>query len=274
MRVSDQLALSTVRVKCSNDDGTQSLGTSFYHEISLDGRNIPLLVTNRHVTEGFQNIEIMMTGARSARTATPAQRERMTFGNLPSIVVNHPSPEVDLCTIFLGPIVAGYPTGHFELTSFSVDTFVNAKIETEMGFAESVLVVGYPQGFWDENLNLPLFRRGITSTPAMVDYNGEPKFLIDCSIFPGSSGSPVFLYNYPTFVQDRTLQVGEQVAFLGVVSAVMIYNAAGEVVENPVPTAINHPVNARVPNNLGVVVKASKVTELLNFVRQSVAAGL
>jgi hypothetical protein len=37
------------------------------------------------------------------------------------------------------------------------------------------------------------FRRGMTATPPQLDYCGRPTFLIDASVFGGSSGSPVFL---------------------------------------------------------------------------------
>ena len=63
----------------------------------------------------------------------------------------------------------------------------------------------------------------------MLDYNGESKFLIDCSIFPGSSGSPVFLYNFPAYVEDGKVNFGERCALLGVVSSVLAHNVEGTV---------------------------------------------
>ena len=78
-----------------------------------------------------------------------------------------------------------------------VDTNLAPNEETvlDIGLVEEILFVGYPSGISDQFHNLPVARRGITATPASVDYEGRPVFLIDASVYPGSSGSPVFIYN-------------------------------------------------------------------------------
>jgi len=55
-------------------------------------------------------------------------------------------------------------------------------------------MAGYPNGVSDEVNNLPVVRKGITATPMFADYNGKPEFLIDCAIYEGSSGSPIFAH--------------------------------------------------------------------------------
>ena len=60
---------------------------------------------------------------------------------------------------------------------------------------EDITMIGYPNGLWDEVNNLPIVRRGITATSANGKYQGKTEFLIDAACFPGSSGSPVFVYN-------------------------------------------------------------------------------
>ena len=135
----------------------------------------------------------------------------------------HDNPDIDLAAILLRPILdRNIDDGStINLNTISLTDFATKSIENQLRFAEDVLVVGYPQGLWDKTRNLPLFRHGITSSHAMLDYNGESKFLIDCSIFPGSSGSPVFLYNFPAYVEDGKPSFGERCALLGVVSAVL-----------------------------------------------------
>ena len=113
------------------------------------------------------------------------------------------------------------------LDDIRLSDFAAEGIESRLRFVEDVLVVGYAQGQWDETRNLPLFRRGITASPAMLGYNGEAKFLIDCAIFPRSSGSPEFLYNFPAYVEDGKVNFGERCALLGVVSSVMAHNVEG-----------------------------------------------
>ena len=65
----------------------------------------------------------------------------------------------------------------------------------KLNAVEEIMMIGYPNGLWDAKNNLPIVRRGITGTPAFVDYNDKPEFVIDAACFPGSSGSPVFIVN-------------------------------------------------------------------------------
>ena len=41
---------------------------------------------------------------------------------------------------------------------------------------------------------MPILRRGTTATPIALNFEGRPEFLIDAAVYPGSSGSPVFVY--------------------------------------------------------------------------------
>lgn len=64
-------------------------------------------------------------------------------------------------------------------------------IQTQIG--EDVLVVGYPLGFYyDDVNNLPVIRNGIVASAYPVAYRGKPYFLIDARLHRGTSGSPVF----------------------------------------------------------------------------------
>ena len=56
-----------------------------------------------------------------------------------------------------------------------------------------VIFVGYPTGYYDVANNLPLLRRGVIASVPNVDFNGKGEIVIDAQIFPGSSGSPVFV---------------------------------------------------------------------------------
>ena len=45
-------------------------------------------------------------------------------------------------------------------------------------------MVGYPQGQWDKLETYLSSAGAFTASAAIRDYNGEPKFLIDCAIYP------------------------------------------------------------------------------------------
>ena len=105
----------------------------------------------------------------------------------------------------------------------------------------------------------------------MLDYNGESKFLIDCSIFPGSSGSPVFLYNFPAYIEDGKVSFGERYALLGVVSSVLAYTIEGAIEEANIPTS-GAVAKSSMPINLGVVIKAREILGLAEVIsREGVA---
>jgi hypothetical protein len=55
---------------------------------------------------------------------------------------------------------------------------------------EDIYMVGYPIALWDPYNVLPLARKGVTATPYKYDFNGKKEFLVDISVFEGSSGSP------------------------------------------------------------------------------------
>lgn len=82
---------------------------------------------------------------------------------------------------------------------------------------EEVVMVGYPGGLYDEKNNLPLLRYGRTASHPSVDFNGEKRGLIDVLCIPGSSGSPVFLFNeLHVSVNDEMANFGPRSLFLGV----------------------------------------------------------
>lgn len=267
MSATDKMAKSTVRIECYDDERV-SVGSSFYCVFPLKTLGaVPVLITNRHVVEGFSNIRIVLSTAPDARQATPERRRVLAFDQVDRIVYFHDNPSIDLAAILLRPILdRNVDDGStIYLEGISLKDFGVEDIESRLRLVEDVLVVGYPQGHWDGTRNLPLFRRGITASPAMLDYNGESKFLIDCSIFPGSSGSPVFLYNFPAYIDNGKVSFGERCALLGVVSSVLVYNVQGRVEEVDIPTAATV-AKSPIPSNLGVVIKAREILKLAEVI--------
>ena len=54
-----------------------------------------------------------------------------------------------------------------------------------------ILVVGYPNGFYDKHSKFPIIKSGIVASKWRSKFNNKPYFLIDAKLFPGSSGSLV-----------------------------------------------------------------------------------
>ena len=81
-----------------------------------------------------------------------------------------------------------------------------------------------------------------------VNFNGKGQIVIDAQIFPGSSGSPVFVVS-----QDQYL-------LLGVVSQTMIRHSQLQTLPVNMP-----PIGIEQILGLGIVVKQEHVRELIDF---------
>ena len=134
---------------------------------------------------------------------------------------------------------------------------------------EDVVMVGYPTGIWDRVNNMPIIRRGITATHPNLPYNGREEFMIDAACFPGSSGSPVVLFNETGYI-DRNLRryVPEpRVYLLGVLYAGPQFTATGEIKVVDVPTQKRPVAFSDIPINLGLVIKSRRILELEDIMR-------
>ena len=89
----------------------------------------------------------------------------------------------------------------------------------EFDAIEDIMFMGYPNGIWDHFNMMPVLRTGTTASPINHDWGNQPRFLIDAGVYPGSSGSPVFIHN-PCFYKLKTgaTVFGSRLIFLGVVS--------------------------------------------------------
>lgn len=81
-----------------------------------------------------------------------------------------------------------------------------------------MIFVGYPDGLFDTTNLLPVMRRGITASHPNIDYEGTPAFLIDASVFRGSSGSPVFLHRPELSLNGTRLSLTYRNRFLGIIA--------------------------------------------------------
>ena len=116
----------------------------------------------------------------------------------------------------------------------------------------------------DQTHSLPVARKGITATPAAVDYEGRPAFLVDASVYPGSRGSPVFIYNTDGWTNGSGhLAAGSRVMFSGVLAAVPYREEDGVIEFGEVPAALHARVSTRQMIDLGVEFKARTITEAI-----------
>jgi len=136
---------------------------------------------------------------------------------------------------------------------------------------EEIIMIGYPAGIWDKYNNMPIIRRGMTATHINQDYENRPEFMIDAACFPGSSGSPVFLYNiggYSTKLKRIPRKIiisgqikGNRVKLIGILYAGPQFSVNGEMEIIEIPTKSDAKVISNIPMNLGLVIKSNKLLE-------------
>lgn len=221
----DNLRYATVKLSVDKNNGNGAIGTGFFFFVKLDdGHTCPLLVTNKHMVVDDNNVEnwtsLSFKMNKADATGTPL------LGDVVTVTIDNNNtqerllhPEVDLCAFPVWDHVKPIIDGGTNLVFRDIpEAFIpnNASIQS-ISSIEEILMIGYPDGMADETHNLPIVRRGITATDYKIDYEGRKEFLIDASIFKGSSGSPILICNIGSFNNaDGELCLGNRVIFLGV----------------------------------------------------------
>ncbi len=276
LSVSEQLAHSTVRIEVEYPNGQIGTGTGFFYRFAVDGDvHVPAIVTNKHVIEGSKTGRFKVTVADSESNPNYGNPESYSFDKFSTLWTYHPDPEVDLCAMPIAPLLQAAEASNKKLFFVPFDkTLIPSEQElSDMTAMEDIVMIGYPNGIWDEKHNMPVLRKGVTATHLNLDWNGKPEFLIDAACFPGSSGSPVFLFNLGGYAtRSGGMIIGtSRVKFVGVLYAGPQHTVTGEIKIVNVPI-IDKPVSiTTIPNNLGIVIKAIKLDELDLIFTQMVA---
>ena len=258
----DAIVHSTVRIESVNTTGASSSGTGFFFNFLDNGKTcIPAIVTNKHVIEGSKTGYFNLTTKKSDGSPDLGNHIRLQMDNFELSWIKHPDPNIDLAICPIAPVLN-------QAKSQNLDFFYQAlvpgliptdEILSSLSAMEEVIMVGYPNGIWDSKHNLPVLRRGITATHPKIDLNGKTEFLIDAACFPGSSGSPVILYNNGSYPTKNGIAIGTRIIFLGVLYAGPMYTAQGEIIVAQVPTGNKPLALSNIPTNLGIVTKSSNL---------------
>lgn len=262
---SEILQYSTVRIECLESGQVVSTGTGFFFSFceELDGKNVPAIVTNKHVVKGSKHGRLILTLTNGANLPSD-QRFSFDIYNFENRWIPHPDEDIDLCVLLIGPILHDLEargSNAFRAT-LEPSLIPSDTMKGSLVALEDILMIGYPNGLWDSVNNLPIMRKGVTATHPNRDYNGAKEFMIDAACFPGSSGSPVFLYNEGAYSDARgNLSVGSRLLLLGILYAGPQFTAQGDIHVVNIPTNNKHIVLSSIPNNLGIVIKSEKLLD-------------
>jgi hypothetical protein len=263
----------TIRLKCKLKNGNISTGTGFVFEFcQSDGICLPCIVTNKHVIE--EAVQCTFNLHTFDNNDMPTGNS-ITFNlnNFVSSLICHPNPEVDLCILPIGRLEIYASEQRVKVLRVKLNKSALLSIEQmeNLSAIENILMVGYPIGIADDINNFPIFRRGITATHPNTNYNGKSEFLIDMACFPGSSGSPIFLFNSGIFTdRNNIVQQGMELWLLGILYAGPQYSAEGNIEILDIPTSL-HPYSITdIPCNLGCVIKVEKMLEFEKILREKI----
>lgn len=262
LSIIEQVAYSTVRIECHLPDDRVATGTGFFYGLRERGGGfIPVIITNKHVVDGAAKGKFVMAVQDANGGPKAGSKQEFLVDRFASQWIPHPDETVDLCAMPIAPLLKaaeqeGSKVFHSSFAATLIPT--PSDVDDMMGM-ESIAMVGYPNGLWDEVNNLPIFRRGILASHYRWDWNGKKEFLIDAACFPGSSGSPVMLLDAASYQTRRGLSVGARIKLLGILYAGPQYTVEGKVEIVEVPTRQEAVSVAMIPNNLGIVIKAERL---------------
>lgn len=258
---------SKVVVKITTNNN--STGTGFFFMFKFgDKQFVPTIITNKHVLEECSSFKIVVSKNDYISDGKVDLKE-YEINDLEHRIINHPNINIDLCAISITDLLDHFDNNKLnpEITFLSDEDIPNVDSLKSLRYVEEIIMVGYPNGISDTYNNLPLFRNGITATHPAVPFNGEPHFIVDMTIVPGSSGSPVFLYNPSGYTsKEGDLIISERMMFLGINKAVFVADNFGEIKEIQEPTKLVS--YSQIGINLGIIISSLEINVIKDEIRK------
>jgi len=265
----EQIAHSTVRIECDLPGECMATGTGFFY--SLDRQNNqhkPVIITNKHVVEGANKCRFHLTIQNEKGLPEVGTHQIFEIENFKDFWKPHPDSSIDLCAIPIAPIISEAASKGVSFFFTTLDKGLlpsTTDIDDMMGL-ESITMVGYPNGLWDQKNNLPIFRQGTLASDYKRDWNGKKEFLIDAACFPGSSGSPVMLFDIGSYQTRKGNFMGtSRIKLLGILYAGPQHTIEGEIKIMPVAIQQKAVAVAAIPNNLGIIIKSELLLSFENL---------
>lgn len=265
--IAENLFFTTVRIDSVTNAGNTSSGTGFLYVHKLSETvHVPFIVSNKHVVENMRSGTLTFH-QRKDNKPDLGNGFQANITDWPQAWFGHPSADIDIAITPFHPIESGIKQQYdVELFYRPIDSslLVTPEQLEQLDAIESVTFIGYPNGVWDKKNLLPVARRGTTATPLSVNFEGTPRFIIDASVFGGSSGSPVFILNQGMITDKRgNTMVGSRVLFVGVIAAVFLRNTFNQIIPAPIPTQAQFVATGQEMIDLGIVFKAETVIETI-----------
>jgi hypothetical protein len=271
LSITEQLAFSTTRIDVMYYDGSSGTGTAFFFRLKeSEQQHIPVIVTNKHVVEKGKIGVFRLTMQDEKGDPMVGKIQTIQIDNFEKQWFYHPDPSIDLAVMPIAPLLneADKRGIKFFFRSFGKDLLPKPSDLSEFNYVEDILMIGYPIGIQDTVNNMPVFRRGITATHLSNDYEGKKEFIIDAACFPGSSGSPVLLYNVPYYTDKKgNTNFTNRIRLVGILYAGPQYTAEGTIIIKDIPVKAVPAALVNLPINLGYVIKAERILDFESLMK-------
>lgn len=264
--IAEQLFFTTIRIDTVDQAGNAGAGTGFFFAHRKGDVTYPFLVSNKHVVRGMRAGRLTFH-RRDGDKPVLGEGFPVEISDWQSAWFGHPDPEVDISILPFAPLetqIKSETSTALFYRSVTSDMVPPPDQLEKLDAIEQVTFIGYPNGIWDSKNFLPVARRGATASPIQVDFEGTPRFLIDASVFGGSSGSPVFIFNQGIYTdKSGGTSIGSRLLFVGVVAAVFFRTQLNQIVVVPIPTQTQPMARQQEMIDLGIVFKARTVVETI-----------
>lgn len=264
-----ELLFTTVRIRNEEDSGRTTTGTGFMMSKVLDDKkSAPFMVTNKHVVQDAKYLTLEFIARNPAADAPllgVSVDQRIEHPEL--YWVGHPDPNVDVAVFSTSKVIADLD-GKIYFRSMPTDLMLRDGDGIFIDAVEEITFIGYPNGHRDPVNLTPIVRRGITATPLELAFDGKPAFLVDGSVFGGSSGSPAFLLNVGMYRSGpHAVSPGTRRALVGVVAATIQRTTN-------LPVVVGHGPHVKLAKelNLGIIYNCRAIDETISVFLES--AGL
>lgn len=260
--------LSTVRIETNT--GT---GTGFFCQLANKNfdplSKIYFLVTNKHVIKDANSMTLKMhkidssfeaTKRKSVQAGLNSHSEVKIEENLNNLFFFHPNEIIDIAILNLNKSIFKQLIPLF--IPIELDNLIPPLDSEDINIYSNVNFIGYPNGLYDKENLLPIIRKGSFATPYQTNFINELVFLIDASVFPGSSGSPVFLFERMDVPFDgKKMQLFRpKIYLLGIVSQVHVQDELFDLVNVKDIKAYGHQMI-----DIGVVYKSIEIRKLIKY---------
>jgi hypothetical protein len=265
MKAFENLYYATIRIYTIDKEGVEGFGTGFF--FTINGINqaketvtIDLLITNKHVIEDAEKAFLVLHLGPVENGIPIGGTYDLQIEDFESKFKLHPDPEIDLCALDFTPYLRELKLEKnysFYYQTFSEEHLPLDNELRELYPARDVFMVGYPTGLWDETNNLPIIRKGVTASHVFFDFNGKARGAVDIATFPGSSGSPLILFEWgpPLYFVSGNLPF----RLLGVLDSAAYHDTKGDLIEQEIPVKKKKVPSIPVMIHLGYYVKAKEL---------------